>query len=227
MHIFYITLIASIAVIAGCKKEAEPVPERNIPTYNLPDDFLRYFAFKPGSYWVYKNKLNGLYDTVIVSKYTFKYYTLVSGVDGKKLYDYEDFKGEMVSTYYQAKYNYFTLLSPNDIDKNKNGICYGFEMGNYGPWGGEPGGYLMYYPFVSNDSNTAWGGAVRIINNYDTVHYKNNVLDSIITLKIDQCRFFYDSQGIIKIKKGIGVVYKENPNTNFDTWILVDYKTYY
>ncbi len=65
-QIFLLVLIISILCLASnCKKE-EPIPIEFIP---LNQEFLSYFAFPVGSWWVYEEMASGMTDSIYVTKY--------------------------------------------------------------------------------------------------------------------------------------------------------------
>ena len=227
-HYIYIILIAiSTAVITGCKKEAEPVPERPIPEYKLPDDFLRYFAFKPGSYWVYKNSKNGMLDTVTVTKYLFGYHTLINATNGKALYKYESFDGEMHSSAYPA--DYFIHSEPNgpSIDKNKLDANYDLTLDSDGPWGGEAGDRINFFPMTVGDKYDIQLSKKIIFEKKDSSLYINSKLyDSVQVFYVGYSAMFYMAPVRLYYKRNIGMIRRANID-NGDDWEMIDYKTYY
>ena len=226
MHIFYITLIASIAIITGCKKEAEPVPERPIPEYKLPDDFLRYFAFKPGSYWVYKNTKNGMLDTVTVTKYGFGYHTLINATDGKALYKYESFDGEMHSSAYPA--DYFLHAEPlrGSIDVNSHGVCYTLNLASNGPWGGGADDWIMFHAFNKWASYDILSGKIILESIDSNMKVSQNNYDNIKVFYLGYSSMFGQSKLRLFYVKEIGLIKRSNLD-NGDDWEMINYKTYY
>jgi len=204
------------------------VPERPIPEYKLPDEFLRYFAFKPGSYWVYKNKKNGMIDTVTVIDYKFGYHTLVSATDGKALYKYEDFGNVLISTAYQALYSINAQPIGPIIDKNTMNACYDLNLSSNGPWGGGASDRVMFFPMKHGESYDLWrSGGKTILKNQDTTLYiKSSKYDSVNLFYSDYSSIFHNSKVNLFFKKNIGIIRRTNLD-NGDDWEMVDYKTYY
>lgn len=117
--IFLLLFITAILTTNSCKKPVEPLP--------LDKDFLSYFAFPKGSWWVYKDAKSGLRDSFYVAKYQ-------KGItQDKEMGSYEglsyDLESKYIKSYGQAipKSKIHFTYQTNGTD----GYAYRFSTPNY------------------------------------------------------------------------------------------------
>jgi hypothetical protein len=64
-RIILLLLLGFLFILNSCKKPEE------LPTYYIPQEFKDYAVFPVGSYWVYKDSVSGVLDTVTLQEQTF------------------------------------------------------------------------------------------------------------------------------------------------------------
>jgi hypothetical protein len=137
---------------------------KNLPVYDLDADSLidRHFNYKPGSYWVYRDSLNGRVDSFFVRSnyyvkqqqaygiYNYHYITIIEyNVDGSK-------PSDSASWVYNYKGNKVIL----DYQYGRNGYGWKNDI-TYEP--------LFLYPFLYGD-NYSSNDTTRVIG-IDSVYY--------------------------------------------------------
>jgi hypothetical protein len=58
-----IPLLVGLTLVISCKEQPDP------PTYYIPEGYMPYISFLPGSYWVYEDSVSGALDSVVVVDY--------------------------------------------------------------------------------------------------------------------------------------------------------------
>ncbi len=121
-------------IIVSCKKDAKiettttqinsqnlpnNLPPKPIKKINIPDSIKSYSFFKIGTYWVYKDSIDGSIDSTYVTSIDTSYTLVVTNVDSNYLY--ENYKIYLSSNF---RYSYFSVLAdnPNDVISNMYGI---------------------------------------------------------------------------------------------------------
>jgi hypothetical protein len=64
-RIILLLFLGFLFILNSCKKPEE------LPTYYIPQEFKDYVVFPVGSYWVYKDSVSGVLDTVTLQEQTF------------------------------------------------------------------------------------------------------------------------------------------------------------
>lgn len=203
-------------LISSCGKDDEPDPATS-PLY-IPSEVKRYTFFWPGTYWIYKDSVSGIEDSVYVSSETHGLDT-VDGTGGNSLVGiFEWFQIAIHSAYTQSDYYYWAHMSYSAIDpktkvwlaKEKMGSPVGKNLFFVYPLGSNVNYYSGYDTLtVTGYYNTMIINGV-FFNNVIKMHYSENVIEDG-----NKTDFF--------ISKNFGIVRKELLDSN-KTWNLIRYQ---
>lgn len=208
----------------SCKREDNKPQQTSFP---VPQEVKDYMYFKPGTYWVYKDSVNGVLDTATVSN---AYIT--SATEGEKYY--EEANTICNSSFDGFTYNVYVNTSFSDkcLNENRASPCYNVLMSKYGNSQGYIGeSILLFYNLVEGFESRAsllgtGNSRVKLLSNNYICNIAGLSVDSVSVFVTTSSRIFNNSTTVFYLSKGIGVVRKEiyETNGNKQIWNLIDYR---
>ena len=188
-----------------------------------PQEFLDYWFFPEGSWWVYQNQ-NGEIDTAICTRSDSFFYQLNDhhGVPPYCKWIYQSLLKHSNDTYFRKKHqeDIQELYSVNSLDNKCFLIVTSYSW--YLPYGA-----LLVYPFKISDTidykKFSWGKQFNYISDTSSIEVNKIVFNHVIhVIKYREGVLPEIFLNEIWFSKYIGIVKMSFANGNY--WELIDYK---
>jgi len=211
-NIRYFLLAATVFIGCKCKKNIEPDTVcTDANTIKIPQDAKDRFFFLNGSYWIYKDSLSNLTDSVWVTE------SLVDNVNREKENPFSKGKCFELCTYTVNSTLQNIYGSGINASATKTGTAYNNEYF-----------YLIYGSPLIDFSRLRYRGVLM-----DTFNFEGGIVSTIDSLSIDNVIYrdiilvSYAKQSIDPLKRiyyanKIGIV-KFEERTNGKVWELIRY----
>lgn len=187
-----------------------------------------YLWAKPGSYWIYKNTLNGALDTQTCTYFYFDSTTVKGNYDHSKhiIITYDILKRKLYSTFNKWIYSEYTREhNPNATPFSTGRTVLMREVGGEGLIS------AFHTPFtIGTYSGT--GSENTIYTGMDTtLTLQGKVFDRVVKFELDMDDIWYDNNHPLPTRypnavyywaKNVGLIKRENKSEKY-SWELIDY----